>query len=242
LSHNKYKILAIIPAREGSKRVLQKNFRPFASTTLTDITIQHGLQSKLITDIVLSSDSEEVLSIGRKYEGVISLERPEEFSTDTSPAIEFVRHTLSVLEPQKGYTYDMVVILQPSSPLRFVEDIDKTIELLANNPDADSSVSVVKIDHMVHPVKLKVLKGEELLPYIEEEKGRFAAHELPDVYVRNCAVYVTWRRDLETRPDVIGKKSLAYVMPAETSADINSMMDFEFAEYLYKKGLKGKSE
>ena len=239
---NKHKILAIIPAREGSKRELQKNFRPFAGTTLTDITIEHALKSKLITDVVLSSDSDEVLAIGSKYNGVISLKRPEEFSTDTSPAIEFVRHTLQVMEPKKGYTYDMVVILQPSSPLRYVEDIDNTIELLAGNPDADSSVSVVKIDHMVHPVKLKVLKGKELLPYIEEEKGRFAAHELPDVYVRNCAVYVTWRRDLETRPDVIGNKSLAYEMPAEISADINSMMDFEFAEYLYKKALSGKGE
>lgn len=238
MNQNQYKILGIIPAREGSKRVLQKNFRPFAGTTLTDITLQQAIQSALITDTVISSDSDEVLEIGRKYPGVISLKRPEEFSTDTSPAIEFVRHTLEVLEPQKGYTYDIVVILQPSSPLRNPGDIDNTIRLLIADREADSAVSVVKIDHMVHPVKLKVLKGEQLLPYIEEEKGRFASHELPDIYVRNCAVYATWRRDLETRPDVIGNKSLAYIMPAETSADINSMMDFEFAEYMYKKGQK----
>ncbi len=129
--------------------------------------------------------------------------------------------------------FDIVVILQPSSPLRTSEDIDASIQLLLDNPDADSAVSVVKLDHMVHPLKLKTLEGNELRPFLEDEAGRFAAQDLPDVYVRNCAVYATWRRDLETRPDVIGQKSLAYLMPPERSVDINEWVDFEFGEYLY---------
>ena len=114
-------------------------------------------------------------------------------------------------------------------------DIDATIQLLLDNPTADSVVSVVKLDHMVHPLKLKTLDGNELKPFLEDEDGRFAAQNLPPVYVRNCAVYATWRADLETRNDVIGKRSLAYLMPADRSVDINEMMDFEFAEYLYQK-------
>jgi CMP-N,N'-diacetyllegionaminic acid synthase len=234
MSVNPLKILGIIPAREGSKRVPIKNFRPFADTTLVDLAILQALASRMITTIAVSSDSDDVLRIASKYNDVIALKRPEELSDDISPAIDYVRHALINLETNDKI-YDLVVILQPSSPLRTAHDIDACIEKLLQHTEADSCVSVVKVDHMVHPVKLKKLKGEVLEPYIEEEAGRFASQDLPDVYVRNCAVYATWRRDLETRPDVIGKMSLAYVMPEYTSVDINSMLDFQFAEYLYLK-------
>jgi CMP-N,N'-diacetyllegionaminic acid synthase len=241
LSINKPKVLAIIPAREGSKRVKHKNFRPFAGTTLVDIAIEQSLAAKTLTDIVLSTDSKDVLEIGRKYPDIICLERPVEISDDKSPAIDYVKHTLAVLEPQKGYIYDMVVIIQPSSPLRTPQDIDKTVELLIANPNKESSVSVVLVDHMIHPLKLKVMQGDTLLPYLEEEKGRFASHELPDIYVRNCAVYVTRRECLENRVDVISPNSVGYVMSSETSVDINSMLDFELGEHMYKKKYQQKS-
>lgn len=224
-------ILGIIPARAGSKRVPRKNFRPFAGTTLTDLAIRQAQRSQLLTQIVLSSDAEEVLTIGRKYPDVSCLLRPPELSGDEALAIDYVRHVLTQLASR----FDMVVILQPSSPLRTPEDIDATVQLLIDNPDADSAVSAVRIDHMVHPLKLKTLDGKELKPFLEDEAGRFAAQHLPDVYVRNCAVYATWRRDLDVRPDVIGRRSLAHVMPAERSVDINELVDFEFAEYLYNK-------
>lgn len=241
MSINKPKVLAIIPAREGSKRVKHKNFRPFAGTTLVDIAIEQSLAATTLTDIVLSTDSKDVLEIGRKYSEIISLERPVELSDDKSPAIDYVKHTLAVLEPQKGYTYDMVVVVQPSSPLRTPQDIDKTVELLIANPDRESSVSVVLVDHMIHPLKLKVMQGDTLLPYLEEEKGRFASHELPKIYVRNCAVYVTRREGLENRVDVISPNSVGYVMSPETSVDINSMLDFELGEHMYKKQYQQKS-
>ncbi|MFZ6012427.1 MAG: cytidylyltransferase domain-containing protein [Bacteroidota bacterium] len=230
-----YKILAIVPAREGSKRVPHKNFRPFAGSTLVDIALNQCLGSNYITDIVLTSDSKAVLDIGAKYPTVFGIQRPAEYSGDESPAIEYVRHALQRMESQRGYTYDMVVIIQPSSPLRHANDIDETIQLLARHREADSAVSVVKVAHMVHPLKLKVMNGSELHPFLEDEKGRFSAAQLPDIYVRNCAVYVTWRNDLETRSDVIGAKSVGYVMPPETSVDINEMIDFEFAEFIYKR-------
>jgi CMP-N,N'-diacetyllegionaminic acid synthase len=226
-------ILGIIPAREGSKRVPQKNFRVFADTTLTDIAINQALGSKLISTIVISSDSTDVLAIAKKYDQVIPLLRPKELSNDHSPSIDYIRHTLSVLEKEQNY--DLVVIIQPSSPLRSSKDIDNTIKLLIDNPKADSAVSIVKVSHMVHPLKLKTLQGNILLPFIEDENGRFASNDLPDIYVRNCAVYASWRIDMETKPDIIGNKSLGYLMPAETSVDINDMIDFEFAEYLFKK-------
>jgi CMP-N-acetylneuraminic acid synthetase len=227
------KILGIIPARAGSKRVPQKNFKPFAGTTLSNLAIQQGLASKYITTLAVSSDSDDVLNIAKQYKNVQALKRPAEISDDLSPAIDYIRHALIKLE--NDIPFDMVVILQPSSPLRSSADIDSTIELLLQHPEADSAVSVVKLDHMVHPYKLKVMEQHVLLPFIEDEAGRFAAQDLPDIYVRNCAVYATWRKDLETRKDVIGLKSMGYIMPADSSVDINENLDFEFAEFLYAK-------
>lgn len=231
---HKKNILAIIPAREGSKRVHHKNFRPFAGTTLIDLAIQQALHSRLITDIVVSTDNNKVLEISKRYD-VMSLHRPEEISGDDSPAIEYVKHALNIVEKQKNIQYDVIVIVQPTSPLRIGSDIDETLNLLITNPEVDSAVSVMRIDQMQHPIKLKRMIGHTLVPYIEDEKGRFLANELPKVYVRNGAVYATWREGIEKRPDVIGEKSLGYIMPAERSVDINEMLDFEFAEFLYNR-------
>jgi CMP-N,N'-diacetyllegionaminic acid synthase len=232
MSLSNVSVLAIIPARAGSKRVPNKNIRPFAGTSLTQLAMDHAMGSSLLTDIVLSSDSPEILALAEGHKRIVPVKRPLEFSTDESPAIEYIRHALSIMEQKRSAPYSMVVILQPSSPLRKSVDIDNTISLLANHPEADSVVSVVKVEHMTHPLKMKVLQGKQLLPFLEDEKGRFLAKELPDVYVRNCAVYATWRRNLETRPDVIGAVSLGYIMPPETSVDINEMIDFRFAEFL----------
>jgi CMP-N-acetylneuraminic acid synthetase len=228
------KVLAIIPARHGSKRVPKKNYRPFGSTTLVNLAINHALESRLIDTIILSSDSEEVLRIGSFYKELILLRRPNELSDDSSPAIEYVTHALRECELDSK-PFDMVVILQPSSPLRSAEDIDACIKILSAHPEADSCVSVTKVDHMIHPIKLKKLNGINLEPFYEDESGRFASQDLPDVYVRNCAVYATWRKKLEIHQDVIGKISLAHVMPYYNSVDINSLIDFEFAEYLFLK-------
>lgn len=238
MSNNTPKILGIIPAREGSKRVKHKNFRPFAGTTLVDIAIQQSQQAKLLTDIVLSTDSEEVLQIGSKYEGIINIKRPVELSDDKSPAVDYIIHTLEYLKDRKKYNYDIIVILQPSSPLRKAEDIDGTIETLLKHPEKEGAVSVVKVDHMVHPVKLKKMEGDNLLPFLEEESGRFAAHELPDIYVRNCAVYATRVEAVRKNHSAISPDSVGYVMPQDTSVDINEMIEFEFAEYLYTKSEK----
>ena len=96
------------------------------------------------------------------------------------------------------------------------------------------AVSVMKVDHATHPVKLKRLVGDKLLPYLEEERGRMAAHELPELYVRNCAVYVTKRASIEAGA-LVPEESAGYVMPRERSVDINDGLDFAFAEFLLSR-------
>ena len=233
------KVLGIIPAREGSKRVAGKNFRPFAGTTLTDLAIKQALGTELLDTIVVNSDAEQIQVIAEKYahQGITFLKRPKSLAGDESPAIDYMIQTLNWYKEQNIY-FDLVVILQPSSPLRDAKDIDATIKLLIDNSDADSAVSVVKLSHMIHPHKMKTMEGQTLQPWLVDEKQQTAAHELPDIYVRNCAVYVFKTQHL-IQGNTYGNKSLGYIMPPETSVDINDIIDFEFAEYLYIKKSKG---
>jgi CMP-N,N'-diacetyllegionaminic acid synthase len=228
LDFNK-RVLAIIPARGGSKRLPGKNKKELGGKALVRYVIEAALKASLIQDIAVSTDDEDILAISREYPRIIPIKRPAIFATDQSPAIEYVHHTLEYL----AKAYDAIVILQPSSPFTTAEDIDNTINLLWQM-EADSAVSVMKLDHAIHPVKLKILRGGKLLPYWEEEKGRMAAHELLELYVRNCSIYVANMKSIKAGK-IIGDDCAAYVMPRERSLDINDPIDFEFAQFLISK-------
>lgn len=228
---DKLKILGIIPARGGSKRIPGKNKKKLAEKELVRYSIESCIESKLLTNIILSSDDSDILEIGKQYQGIKTLTRPEEISGDNSLAITFVKHALSVLDDN---SIGIVVIIQPSSPFTTGYDIDETITLLLNDPLADSAVSVVKLDHSIHPAKLKTMVNGKLTPFFEEEKGKMAAHELPIVYVRNGSVYAT-RISSILKNQIIGNNCLGYEMSRERSLDINDSLDFEFAEFLKTK-------
>ena len=227
------KILGIIPARGGSKRLPRKNLRMLGGKPLVAWAIEAARGSRRLSNLVVSSDDHEVLDIARGFDPRLALQRPAEISADQSPAIDFVRHALQVLEVQGQGPFDVIVILQPSSPFTLPADIDATVDMLATS-GADSAVSVMQLDHAIHPMKMKILQGDRLLPFLEEERGRMAAHELPDIYVRNCSVYATRRASIE-RGQVIGDDCRGYIMPRERSLDINEALDLAFAEFLLSR-------
>ena len=222
--------LAIIPARAGSKRLPRKNVRPLAGRPLVEHVIRAALAARSLARVVVSSDDPEVLAIAGRVRADLPLPRPSAIAGDTAPAIDYVRHALATLEGAGEAPFEAVVILQPSSPLTLPEDIDATVGLLATS-GADSAVSVVKLDHAIHPAKLKRLEGDRLVGFLGEEQGRMAAHELPELYVRNCAVYATLRRVVDAG-QVIGADCRGHVMPRERSVDINDRLDYDFARFL----------
>ena len=227
-------VLGIVPARAGSKRLPRKNVRPLAGKPLAAWVIETALASRCLDRVIVSSDDPEVLAIAAGFRADLALQRPAELADDTAPAIAYVHHALEVLERRGEGPFGATVILQPSSPLTLPEDVDATIELLAAS-GADSAVTVVRVDHAVHPVKLKTMTDDRLLPYLEDEAGRMAAHELPEVFVRNCAVYAT-RRAVIDAGSVLGEDSRGLVMPRERSVDINDALDLSFAEFLVSRG------
>jgi CMP-N,N'-diacetyllegionaminic acid synthase len=226
------KIVGIIPARKGSKRVPGKNTKLLAGKPLIQYAVDACLGSKLLDTIIISSDDEEIEKIAVQYPKVEFDRRPEELSTDTSPAIDYVHHILKIFF--KDTPPDIIVIVQATTPFVLASDIDQTIQTLLNDNTADTAVSVVKVEQLYHPFKLKTMEGNKLLPYLVDEKGKMAAHELPDVYVRNGAVYAS-RLSVIKKNQIIGDHCLAHVMPFERSVDINYPIDFEFAAFLANK-------
>jgi CMP-N,N'-diacetyllegionaminic acid synthase len=221
------RVLGIIPARAGSKRVPGKNLRILGGKPLVLRAIEAARGARTLSRVIVSSDDTEVL----KLAGELGLLRPAEISTDTALAIDYVHHALRILEGGGDARYEAVAILQPSSPFTTPEDIDETVAALEDAPGADSAVSVVEVEHATHPLKLKRLVDGRLLSFLEEEGGRMASHELPKLFVRNGSVYAT-RRNAIDRGEIIGNDSRAWVMPRERSVDINDELDFQFAEFL----------
>jgi CMP-N,N'-diacetyllegionaminic acid synthase len=229
--------LGIIPARGGSKRLPRKNVRLLGGKPLVAWAIEAAQGARRLPCLVVSSDDREVLDVARSYGPRLALVRPAEISGDESPAIDYVRHALVELEGAGQGPFDAIVIVQPSSPFTLSADIDATIDLLVSS-GADSAVSVMQLDHAIHPLKMKVFDGNRLLPYLEEERGRMAAHELPAIYVRNCSVYAT-RRDSIERGQIVADDCRGYVMPRERSLDINEELDLLFANYLMSRRERG---
>ncbi len=194
--------------------------------------IEAALDSTLLSKIVVTSDDEEILDIAGEYPGVEAIRRPGEISADHSPAIEYTMHALDMMED----TYDAVAIIQPSSPFTKGRDIDGTINLMFEK-EADSAVSVVKLDHAIHPAKLKVMKDDYLVAYLEEEHGRMSSEQLSEIFVRNGSVYVT-TVDVISRGKIIADNCVGYIMSRERSIDINDPIDFEFAQFLHNSTLK----
>lgn len=220
--------LAIIPARGGSTRVPSKNKILLGDKTLVEYAIDAALGADLVDAVVVSSDDQDILDISKGYASVIALRRPAEISGNEALAITYVQHALDTIDEH----FDMIVIVQPSSPFTLSIDIDNTISLLDGAKDCHSAVSVMALDHAIHPAKLKTLGDDRILSDLyENERGRMATHELPTVYVRNGSVYAA-SVDLISEGKIIGDRCRGYIMPRERSIDINDPIDLEFAEFM----------
>lgn len=232
------RVLGIVPARGGSKRIPRKNLRPISDKPLVAWAIEAALGANVLDRVVVSSDDPEILRVACSYGRDIPLTRPEELSGDRSPAVDYVRHAMETVERSEGTRYDAAAIIQATSPLTRPEDIDATIGLLQDSL-ADTAVSVMKLDHALQPAKLKRMVGNRLIAHLEEEHGRIAEHELPTLFVRNGAVYAS-RRAVIDRGRILGDDCRGYVMPRERSIDINEEIDLLFAEFLLAR--LGKAE
>lgn len=226
--NDKLKILAIIPARGGSKGVPRKNIRLLSGKPLIVYSIEAALESKYIDKVAVSTEDEEIAEISKDYDTEI-IERPEELARDNTASLPVFKHVISFLENNKNYKPDIIVVLQPTSPLRRVSDINKCIEELIDEK-CDSVITLKKVEHppqwMVQIDKHGKVQNFLKLNSINRRQ------DAANVYIPNGAVYVTWRDVIMKHNTIRGADTRAVIMPQERSIDIDTELDFLIAESL----------
>ena len=213
------KVLAVVPARGGSKGLPGKNILPVQGRPLLAWTADAALATRTLDRIVVSSDSDAILAAARAC-GVEALRRPAELATDTATTLDVVLHALDAC---RGH--DVVVVLQPTSPLRTAADIDGALAHFAASA-APSCVSVCEAEQSPYWM-YRLGDGQALLPIVAGATQATRRQDLPAVYVLNGAVYVADAGWLRTTRAFVGDGTVAHVMPRERSLDIDTADDFE---------------
>jgi CMP-N,N'-diacetyllegionaminic acid synthase len=214
------KVLAIIPARGGSKGLPQKNILDLAGKPLIAWTIEATLNSKYITKTIVSSDDNEILNISKEY-GAYTLKRPNEFATDTASSEVVVRHTIESIDEK----FDYIVLLQPTSPLRDVENINNAFENLFKE-NATALISVCEIDNKI----LKAFKENKdgFIEGISNNKYPFLRRQdLPKTYLSNGAIYIIKVDEFMKNNSFYTDKTISFVMNEIKSLDIDSIEDLD---------------
>jgi len=222
------KILAIIPARSGSKGLKNKNIKEFAGRPLIAHTIGATLKSKNLAKVMVSTDSEDYACIARENGAEVPFLRSQITASDTAKTKSAV---IEVLDHYKknGETYSHVMILQPTSPLRSTDDIDESIELMKRK-NAKVIIGVCRDKHP--PIWSNTLPQDFCMNNFIDESNALRRQEYDEYYRINGAIYLSEIKYYIDNESLFRDETFAYVMPEERSIDIDTIFDFKIAEFL----------
>lgn len=223
--------VAIIPARSGSKRVPGKNVRNLGAKPLIAWTIEAALSSNCYDRVIVSTDDQKIAAVAREYGAETPFLRPAQFASDTSSSEDVINHAVCWLEHFDNVAIKTVTLLQPTSPFRFAKNIREAFDLFFKK-DADAVVSVMEA-----PVKLELCntlpKNLSLKGFIKTEKTR--TQDMDVYYQLNGAIYLFKRNFCSALGGIYdSRRSFAYIMASENSIDIDSELDFKWAEFVNK--------
>lgn len=229
-------ILAIIPARGGSKGIPKKNIKPLLGKPLIAWTIEQAQKSNYLSRIFVSTEDKEIAAIAKKYGVEIPFLRPDELAQDNSPTSDAVIHSLDTFE-KMGDVYDIVIILEPTSPLRKKEDIDKAIETyLENSSESESLVSVGEV-HLENPHIMKVIENNHIIPFLENKQKIFQRQQLPAVYFPYGVIYLSTVRAFRKSGTFYQETTLPYKIERWQNYEIDDIFDFYCVESILKQQL-----
>ena len=233
------RLLAIIPARGGSKRLPRKNILDLSGKPLIAWTIEAALNSKYIDRIVVSTDDQEIANISRKYGAEVPFLRPKSLATDDASSIDTVINVLGEVEIINQH-YEYIVLLQPTSPLRTEIDIDKAIELLEKK-SADSVISVCEVDHPPQWNNTLPDDGNMQL-FFREDNANNRSQDFDIYYRLNGAIYIVKiERLLKEESLFLKTNTFAYCMDAYSSVDIDKEEDLMVAKCFVKNLLTNRN-
>jgi CMP-N,N'-diacetyllegionaminic acid synthase len=223
-------VLAIIPARGGSKGLPGKNIKPVGGKPLIAWTIEAARQSKYIDRVILSSDDANIIDTAKQYGCEVPFVRPPELAEDDSSAIDTVFHALRLLPH-----HDITVLLQPTCPLRDAQDIDNALAAMMSKK-AKSCVSVTTPDKSPYWMYTANRYGR-LKPLLDSELSAKQRQDLPEVLVLNGAVYAIYTDFLLNSRNFVPDGTVSYIMSKEHSVDVDYQMDLDFVEFLLQKNI-----
>ncbi len=239
------KVLALIPARGGSKSIPHKNIYPIRGKPLIAYTIIEAKRAKLISRVIVSTDDERIAAVARRYGAEVPFLRPKRYAGDLTPDLPVFQHAIRWLWRHERYRPDVIVHLWPTSPLRFAGHIDQGINLLIAHPEADSVRSVSMPPQT--PFKMWLTKGKTrpMEPLLQNRYPKLFRRRikpyalprqaLPKVFVQNGYFQVFWTRTLIEQGSMFGDRVLPYIVPDDLYTEFDSMKDLKHAEWQIKR-------
>lgn len=231
----KREVLAIIPARSGSKSVVDKNIRPIDGKPMIAYSIEHALKSSNVTRVIVSTDSEKYAEIAREYGAEVPFIRPAQYATDTALDIQVFEHALNFLKDNEGYEPELVVQLRPTYPVRRISDIDNMIDKMLKDDSLDSIRCVAPAVEIPH--KMWFFEDDELMvPVLNEpeECYNMPRQQLRKAYYQNACIDVVRTRVITQQHSMSGKKIAGYIM--NENFDIDTEEDFYRARKYLEEG------
>ena len=228
------RVLGIIPARGGSKGVPGKNIKEVNGKPLLFYTIKAAKESKLLTNFVVATDDEKIVSVAEKFDSPV-YKRDTLNAQDNSPIEFLIAEVINSLKEK----YDVIMLLQPTAPIRTGKDIDAVITMFLNDVSITNVVSVIALSD-IHPARMYLSNNQnKLMPY-EKEQEKFRRQDLNTVFLRNGSIYaITTNKFLEFKTIITQNKN-AYVMPESHWVNIDTHRDFLIAEVLIKEWEAGR--
>lgn len=223
---NNQKILALIPARGGSKGIKDKNIVFLAGKPLIAYSIEAAKYSKYIDDIIVTTDSEKIAEISKQYGASVPFMRPAELATDTSKTIDAVLHAIRTLK-SLGKEYSTLLLLQPTQPLRTTDDIDKAIEVYYQKGEK-GLVSISPVDDS--PLLIRSIGADGKLVKLLSQNSTCRRQDMPNYYKVNGCIYINKIDELDKNTSFNDNK-VPFIMTKEHSVDIDELSDLWMAEY-----------
>ena len=224
------RVLALIPARGGSKGVPRKNLKKLGGKTLIQIALETAKSSIFIDELIVSTDDKEIFDISKELGFEPPFLRPSELAQDTSSSASVVNHAQEFYKKNSKF-FDICVLLQPTNPLRTTKMIDDSIKILSDS-EADSVVSVTDVGGN-HPYRMYKLENNYLKPIIKNDNPQLARQLLPKIFIRSGDIYCFKSHIPVKYGDLIGNKSIPYEIEFDKTVNIDSFNDLYLAEKLF---------
>jgi CMP-N,N'-diacetyllegionaminic acid synthase len=225
-------VIAIIPARGGSKGMPGKNIKPLCGKPLIVWSIDAGLGSRYIDEVMVTTDNEEIAIIAREFGASVPFIRPAELASDTAMTVDVIKHVLEFYDNKMHKNFDYTVVLEPTSPLRVKEDVDNAILQLLQNPQAGAVVGVCKTESQNPAFLVKKNINNFLVGYENSDMKILRRQDTNDVYFLEGSVYVSDTATLLTKNTFCHENTLGCEFPKWKSIEIDDLDDFIIVEAL----------